>query len=100
MAGFFPARHSISSDSALRVAMPVQNSYGTTNGFARQRGASLAYVRDQMGHASISMTVNVYSSWLPKSDVAAVNRVFGQDVLGRVGSKAVADALPEAVGGL
>jgi len=61
-------------------------------------GASLAYVRDQMGHASISMTVDVYSSWLPKSDVAAVNRVFGQDVLGRVGSKAVADALPKAGG--
>jgi len=40
-------------------------------------GASLAYVQQQMGHASITMTVDVYGSWLPKSDVAAVNRVFG-----------------------
>jgi integrase len=59
-------------------------------------GASLAYVKEQMGHASISMTVDVYGSWLPKSDVAAVNRVFGQEVFGRVGSKVVAEGVSEA----
>jgi integrase len=63
-------------------------------------GASLAYVQQQMGHASISMTVDVYGSWLPKSDVAAVNRVFGGAALGRVGSKVVADGVSEAVAGL
>jgi integrase len=62
-------------------------------------GTSLAYVKEQMGHASISMTVDVYDSWLPKSDVAAVNRVFGQEVLGRVGSKVVAEGVSEAAGG-
>jgi integrase len=41
-------------------------------------GASLAYVQQQLGHASITMTVDTYGSWLPKSDVAAVNRVFGK----------------------
>jgi integrase len=60
-------------------------------------GASLAYVKEQMGHASISMTVDVYGSWLPKSDVAAVNRVFGGSVLGRTGSNPVADGLAKAV---
>ncbi|HET7293705.1 MAG TPA: tyrosine-type recombinase/integrase, partial [Vicinamibacteria bacterium] len=40
-------------------------------------GVSPVYVQQQMGHASISMTVDVYGSWLPKSDVGALNRVFG-----------------------
>ncbi len=60
-------------------------------------GASLAYVKEQRGHASISMTVDVYGSWLLKSDVAAVNRVFGGTVLGRGGSNSVADGVSEAV---
>jgi integrase len=63
-------------------------------------GASLAYVKEQMGHASISMTVDVYGSWLPKSDVAAVNRVFGGSVLGRGGSKVVAEGALEATASL
>jgi len=58
-------------------------------------GASLAYVQQQLGHASISMTVDVYGSWLPTSDVAAVNRVFDQGSLGRSGSKVVANGVSE-----
>lgn len=36
------------------------------------RGASLAFVRQQMGHASISMTVDIYGSWLPVEQPGAV----------------------------
>lgn len=57
-------------------------------------GAPLAYVQQQMGHASITMTVDVYGSWIPKSDVAAVNRVFGP-VLARTGSRLVATGVLE-----
>jgi len=60
-------------------------------------GTSLAYVKEQMGHASIQMTVDVYGSWLPKSDVAAVNKVFGKTA---PGSKVVASAVPDAAGRL
>jgi hypothetical protein len=61
-------------------------------------GASLAYVKAQMGHASIALTVDVYGSWLPKSDVAAVNRVFGKIGPGQSGSKTVAVGVLEAAG--
>ena len=30
-----------------------------------QQGESLAYVRDQMGHASIQVTVNIYGHLVP-----------------------------------
>jgi hypothetical protein len=50
-----------------------------------------------MGHASIQMTVGVYGSWLPKSDVAAVNRVFGGTAPVAVG-KVVAEGGSEAAG--
>jgi integrase len=61
-------------------------------------GTSLSYVKEQMGHASIQMTVDVYGSWLPKSDVAAVNRVFGGTAPVAVGSKVVAEGVSEAAG--
>ena len=55
-------------------------------------GTSIAYVRDQLGHASIQMTVDVYGSWLPVSDVGALNRVFGSAPAAD-GSKMVAAAV-------
>jgi integrase len=45
------------------------------------RGASLAFVRQQMGHASISMTVDVYGSWLPVEQPGAV-RGLAEALLG------------------
>jgi integrase len=63
-------------------------------------GTSLAYVKEQMGYASIQMTVDVYGSWLPKSDVSAVNRVFGQTSPAALGSKMVAGAGPGGVGAM
>ena len=39
------------------------------------QGESLAYVRDQLGHASISTTVDIYGHLVPGSNRQAVNRL-------------------------
>jgi len=46
-----------------------------------QQGASLAYVRDQMGHHSIKMTVDIYGQLVPGANRAAVDRL--DDATGR-----------------
>ena len=38
-----------------------------------QRGASLVYVREQMGHSSIQVTVDIYGHLVPGADVAFVD---------------------------
>jgi integrase len=40
-----------------------------------QDGASLAYVRDQMGHSSIQITVDTYGHLVPGADIAWVDRL-------------------------
>jgi integrase len=40
-----------------------------------QQGESLSYVRDQMGHASIQITVDVYGSMIPGGNRSAVDRL-------------------------
>ena len=40
-----------------------------------QQGESLAYVRDQLGHSSIQITVDVYGHLVPGSNRAAVDRL-------------------------
>jgi integrase len=40
-----------------------------------QNGESLAYVRDQLGHSSIQITVDVYGHLVPGSNRAAVDRL-------------------------
>ncbi len=40
-----------------------------------QDGASLAYVRDQMGHSSIQITADVYGHLIPGADVSWVDRL-------------------------
>ena len=40
-----------------------------------QRGASLAYVKDQMGHSSIQVTVDTYGHLIPGSNRQAVDRL-------------------------
>jgi len=40
-----------------------------------QDGASLAYVRDQMGHSSIQITVDTYGHLIPGADIAWVDQV-------------------------
>jgi hypothetical protein len=40
-----------------------------------QKGASLAHVKDQMGHSSIQITVDTYGHLIPGADVAWVDRL-------------------------
>jgi hypothetical protein len=40
-----------------------------------QAGASLAYVRDQMGHASIQVTADVYGHLVPGANISFVDRL-------------------------
>jgi integrase len=51
-------------------------------------GESLAYVRDQLGHADISMTVNKYGHLVPGANRDAVNRLGDQIGLGITGVSA------------
>src|SRR5262249_31492801 len=47
-----------------------------------QNGESLAYVKDQLGHSSIKMTVDVYGHLVPGANRAAVNRLPGAESTG------------------
>jgi integrase len=40
-----------------------------------QAGASLAYVRDQMGHSSIQVTVDIYGHLIPGANIAFVDKL-------------------------
>jgi integrase len=40
-----------------------------------QQGESLAYVRDQLGHSSIQLTVDTYGHLIPSANRAAVDRL-------------------------
>lgn len=40
-----------------------------------QDGASLAYVKNQMGHSSIQITVDTYGHLIPGADIAWVDRL-------------------------
>ncbi len=40
-----------------------------------QAGASLAYVRDQMGHSSIQVTVDIYGHLIPGANVSFVDKL-------------------------
>jgi integrase len=40
-----------------------------------QQGESLVYVRDQLGHHSIKMTVDIYGHLVPGANKAAVDRL-------------------------
>jgi integrase len=40
-----------------------------------QSGASLAYIRDQMGHSSIQITVDVYGHLIPSANVSFADRL-------------------------
>ena len=55
-----------------------------------QQGESLAYVRDQLGHSSIQVTVDVYGHLVPGSNRAAVDRLDDQPVKGKDAQEAEA----------
>src|SRR5205807_8019108 len=42
-----------------------------------QDGASLAYVRDQMGHSSIQITVDIYGHLIPSANISFVDKLDG-----------------------
>jgi integrase len=60
-------------------------------------GESLAYVRDQLGHADIGMTVNKYGHLVPGANRQAMNRLDEQIGLG-ITSKSAPQAHLEIVG--
>lgn len=43
-----------------------------------QDGASLAYVKDQMGHSSIQITVDIYGHLIPGANIACVDKLDPQ----------------------
>ncbi len=68
-----------------------------------QQGESLAYIKDQMGHYSIQMTIDTYGHLVPGTNRQAVDRLddVGEDRRGNIGesgSKTVAPR-PEATFG-
>jgi integrase len=48
-----------------------------------QDGASLAYVRDQMGHSSIQITADTYGHLIPGADIAWVDRLDSKTTVGQ-----------------
>jgi len=63
-----------------------------------QNGESLAYVRDQLGHHSIQVTVDIYGHLVPGGNKQAVDRLDDAPVASH-GSKMVAEAtLAKSVG--
>jgi len=40
-----------------------------------QGGASLAYVKEQMGHSSIQVTVDIYGHVIPSADISCVDQL-------------------------
>jgi integrase len=55
-----------------------RNPHVLRHSFARlllAQGESLAYVRDQLGHASIRLTVDLYGHLVPGGNRAAVDRL-------------------------
>ena len=42
-----------------------------------QAGASLAYIRDQLGHSSIQVTVDIYGHLIPGANMAFVDKLDG-----------------------
>ena len=50
----------------------LRHSFGS---FLIQDGASLAYVKEQMGHSSIQITVDIYGHLIPGANIAWVDRL-------------------------
>lgn len=81
--GVGPMTH-VSAEVAFRLAArraglpPHFTPHSLRHTFASQllaTGASLEYVKRMLGHASITLTSNLYGKWLPMRDQAAVDRL-------------------------
>ncbi len=62
----------------VKAGLPRRNLHSLRHSFASlliQNGESLAYVRDQLGHSSIQITVDTYGHLVPGGNRKAVNRL-------------------------
>jgi len=53
----------------------ARHSRDTFGSLLIQTGASLAYVRDQMGHSSIQITVDIYGHLIPGANISYVDKL-------------------------
>ncbi|HXH08224.1 MAG TPA: tyrosine-type recombinase/integrase [Alphaproteobacteria bacterium] len=68
--------------SSAAASLPYRKPHVLRHTFALmliENGESLAYVRDQLGHASIKITVDTYGHLVPGANIAAVNRLDDPD---------------------
>ncbi len=63
---------SSSARALTRCRRDLRHTFGS---LLIQDGASLAYVKDQMGHSSIQITVDTYAHLIPGADIAWVDRL-------------------------
>ena len=62
----------------VKAGLPRRNLHSLRHSLASlliQNGESLAYVRDQLGHSSIQITVDTYGHLVPGGNRRAVNRL-------------------------
>lgn len=48
-----------------------------------QSGASIVYVKEQMGHSSIQVTVDTYGHLVPSADISYIDRLDGKSEDGK-----------------
>jgi integrase len=68
--------HRVYIKSLTRAGIACRRLHDLRHTFATiliMNGESMAYVRDQLGHKNISMTVNTYTHWIPGSNRKAMN---------------------------
>jgi len=71
-------RRRIFNKALERSGLRRVNVYSLRHGYASlliQAGESLAYIRDQLGHHSIKVTVDIYGHLAPEGNKAAVDRL-------------------------
>jgi len=54
---------------------PLHSTRHTFATLLLQQGESPVYVKEQMGHSSITVTVDTYKHWIPSANRDAVNRL-------------------------
>ncbi|ETR68161.1 MAG: hypothetical protein OMM_10816 [Candidatus Magnetoglobus multicellularis str. Araruama] len=54
---------------------PLSRCAGACESILISNGAKLLYVKEQAGHSSIKMTIDVYSKWLPNDDNLEINKL-------------------------
>jgi integrase len=75
-ASFYHAWARLLRGAGVRARKPhtLRHTFAST---LLQNGEPLPYVRDQLGHHSISLTVDTYGHLLPGANKAAVDRLDG-----------------------